>query len=159
MGRLQAAAQRLPADRSSEHDLRSSAFTSSSDRPHRTSSPCTPPTRAFVARHCSRLSGTLRLIAGHRAFGSWALQHTSPFLIGTAQLTPVRYEEPAMPSYIAQWLSHKTSAVPNPCEPPQGLQVSRSSGAVPILIRIRKATASLTPACSGLAALAADARR
>ena len=58
------------------------------------------------------------------------------------------------PAAIAQ-----TPAVPNSCEPPQGLQSSRSSGAVPIRIHIRNATASLTPACSGLATLAADARR
>jgi len=53
----------------------------------------------------------------------------------------------------------QTSAAPNSCEPPHGLQVSRSSGSVPIRIHIRNATASLTPACSGLATLAADARR
>ena len=56
------------------------------------------------------------------------------------------------PAFGPAALAH-TSAVPNSCESPQHQQFSRSSNSVPTRIHVRKATASLTPACSGLAPL------
>ena len=112
-----------------------------------------------MARRGPGFSGALRLIVGTRAYGSSAHQHTSSFLWTTAHIKPVNSEEPAMPSVSVQRLSHRPRRFRNSCEPPKGLQFSRSSGAMPIRTQIRNATASLTPACSGLATLAADARR
>ena len=159
MGRSQAAVQRLPAGSSSgarslffsvHPFVRSAASLFQSLYPAHQGVRGSSLFAAFRNVSPRRWPSRFRIVGtpAHLAppVGHGAAQAREPGRAGNAQLQH--------PAALAQ-----TSAVPNSCEPPQGLQSSRSSGAVSIRIHIRNATASLTPACSGLATLAADSRR
>ena len=139
-----------------EHDLRPSVSISSSDRPRRASSPCTPPTAAFVARRGSPFSGRFAstsalALSDHRHGSSSRL-----FRLGPCGTGP--HPRPlAMPSFTGRWSSAAPFVPNHTCEAAHGPSAHQLQRALTPAIRPR--SASLTPACSGLAALAADARR
>ena len=139
-----------------EHDLRPSVCISSSDRPRRASSSCTPPTTAFVARRGPQFSGRFAstsalTLSDHRHGSSSRILRLALCGIGP-------HPRPlAMPSFTGPW-SPAAPFVPNhTCEAAHGPSAHQLRRAPTPAIRPR--SASLTPACSGLAALAADARR
>ena len=139
-----------------EHDLRPSVSISSSDRPRRTSSPCTPPTTACVARRGSpftgRFASTSALPLSHHRHGS------SSRLLRLAPSGTGPHPRPlAMPSFTGRWSSAAPFVPNHTCEAAHGPSAHQLQRALTPAIRPR--SASLTPACSGLAALAADASR
>ena len=142
-----------------EHDLRSSASFSSSGRSRRTSSPCTPPTRAFVVHRASPFSATARPAGRLRDLGSPSVHVVSCHRTGYGRLHSVSRRVPAMPSFRPTWFQQASPAGQSPANHPGAPALGSLIGRTRPRPNPHRSRACLTPACSGLAALATDARR
>ena len=103
-----------------EHDLRSSASVSSSNGPRHASSPCTPPTRAFVVHRVSPFSGP----GSSRRFDpGFRIVVVPPSLVSAHHLRASQLREPPK-SCNAQLRGLQApagvSGGPNSCEPHVG---------------------------------------
>ena len=142
-----------------EHDRCSSASVPSFDRSREASSPCTPPTRASEAHRVSGLTATACLSAASRVLGSLAVHPASFLRTGVVHLTPADHRGSATPGFRPLAPSQPSLARRAPANHPRARAIgSFSLRALPLPNPASQA-ACLTPACSGLAALAADARR
>ena len=142
-----------------DHARRSSAPLSSSGRPRSASSLCTPPTGACVAPQRLTFSRARRLVIFSRAFGSSVLQLLSCPRPNPVHLRSVSLGGLAMPSFDASRLSPAPRAFRAPANRPGPSAFGFFMHVAWPHSTVGSPVAGLTPACSGLASLATDARR
>ena len=142
-----------------EHDLWSSAPISSPGRPPRADPSRMPPTRAFVARNLSRFSASSRRGVRSRVSGSSSVTRATCPRTGVGHLKPVTRRAPAMPSFEPTWLPPTPGVYVAPANQTGARALASFSRSALLRPNLHRSAASLTPACSGLASLAADARR
>ena len=118
-----------------------------------------PPPRAFVVRQTSPVSATARRAGSLHAFGSSSLYIGGFHRTGCGRLTSVNHRVPALPSFRPRRLSQASTKRSTPANHPGAPALGSFIGRTHPRPNPHRSGASLTPACSGLATLATDARR
>jgi len=142
-----------------EHDLCSSAPISSPERPPRADRSRMPPTRALVVRNLSPFSASSRRGVRSRVSGSSSIRRATCPRTGVRHLKPVTHRVPAMPGFEPTWLPPTPGVYVAPANQTGARALASFSRSALLRPNPHRSPASLTPACSGLASLAADARR
>ena len=142
-----------------EHGLCSSAPISSPERPPRADRSRMPPTRAFVVRNVSRFSASSRRGVRSRVSGSSSIRRATCPRTGVGHLKPGTHRVPAVPSFEPTWLPPTPGVYDAPANQTGARALASFSRSALLRPNLLRSAASLTPACSGLASLAADARR
>ena len=142
-----------------EHDLCSSAPLSSLQRPPRADRSRMPPTRACVVRNVSRFSASSCRGVRSRVSGSSSVRRATCPRTGVGHLKPATHRVPAMPSFEPASLPPTPGVYVAPAKQTGARALASFSRSALLRPNLHRSAASLTPACSGLASLAADARR
>ena len=142
-----------------EHDLCSSAPISSSERPPRADRSRMPDARAFVVRNVSPFSATVRCSVRLRSSESPSVRPATISRTGSGHLRAVTHRVSAMLNFAPTWPAPRPGVSVAPAKHPGAPALGSFSRNAHLRPNLHRSNASLTPACSGLASLAADARR